>query len=417
MLTPRRMLPLLLILLLCLPLAHSARAADDPAPIAGGADLPDEKVLFLTFDDGPLDPWTGEILDVLAEFDAQATFFVLGASALSDPEIIKRMYDEGHGLGNHSWSHYNLTGLAKWAFDAELEDTGDLLGDKNAFCLRPPYGAIDDTVTARAADLGYETVKWTVDPQDWRQPGAQAIARNVIENAAPNAIVLLHDGGGDRAQTVAALRFILRRLGAQGWQFKALCRDVRPIDLTPTPGAEPPLLPQALPTAYSEENPDGEPYPTPTAEETPLPAGPGHVQGAPRAAKPARAATPTPTATPLPAETPAPDQAPRPPRTPPAGEPFGGFTVPAEGATVSGRVLVQGFARHPNFLKWQLDLLNADGDSRFLALGETPLAEAGPLVEWDTRRVPNGLYTLRLRVVHDQLEVAEFLVSVEVANP
>ncbi len=206
------------------PLAVPAPASPvtaDGKPIYRGGNA--DAIIYLTFDDGP-SPYTQAILDVLTRYDAKATFFMLGGSAQGQSDLLRRVYEAGHGIGNHSWSHRKLVGLSEKTFNGEVVETANVLGEYGAACMRPPYGATDPSTYAHSTKLGYAVVLWSIDPTDWKRPGAQAIANHVIRRAFPGAIVVLHDGGGDRSQTVAATETILRELGAQGYRFQAYCR-------------------------------------------------------------------------------------------------------------------------------------------------------------------------------------------------
>jgi peptidoglycan-N-acetylglucosamine deacetylase len=185
---------------------------------------PPPKVVYLTFDDGPDPHWTPQILNVLAEYDASATFFVLGQAAASNRVLIHRMTAEGHGIANHSYNHASMAGMSFSQFQWQVQATENAVGGNMAPCLRPPYGAMDGNTRSFASALGYRIVLWDVDPQDWRQPGSGVIADRVVRNVRSGSIVLLHDGGGNRSQTVQALRSILAQLSAQGYQFEAVCR-------------------------------------------------------------------------------------------------------------------------------------------------------------------------------------------------
>jgi peptidoglycan-N-acetylglucosamine deacetylase len=191
-------------------------------PIYRGAG--DEAVIYLTFDDGPHAPFTEQILALLAQYNAKATFFVVGRAAQANPETIKAIYDAGHGVGNHSWSHRKLVGLSEKIFNEEMNSTSNAIGSVAASCMRPPYGATDASTYSHSTNLGYSVVLWSIDPVDWKRPGVNAIANHVLSRAFPGAIVVMHDGGGDRSQTVAAVEIILRELSAQGYTFKAYCR-------------------------------------------------------------------------------------------------------------------------------------------------------------------------------------------------
>jgi peptidoglycan/xylan/chitin deacetylase (PgdA/CDA1 family) len=216
------------------------QALHDPVPpaetqptAAPPAELPDTGDSVATFDDGPHGTYTAQILDTLAQYDARATFFVLGKQASSASDVVGDSFARGNYEANHTYSHVDLTTVSQTAFDDEVNRTyiaiqgatdGQDSGRNKLLCLRPPYGASDSTTASYAAALGYELVLWDVDPQDWRQPGADQIAKHIINNARPGAIVLMHDGGGHRDQTVAALKTVLSTLSEQDYRFEALCR-------------------------------------------------------------------------------------------------------------------------------------------------------------------------------------------------
>ncbi len=193
--------------------------ADAPAATPAGAG----GVVYLTFDDGPHPTYTPQVLDVLARHGARATFFVLGSLAGERPELIGRIVAEGHTLANHSWNHENLAGMPRSSFDDTIGRTQAVLADRATPCLRPPYGSIDAFTREWAASAGLDLVLWTVDTNDWRRPGAQVIADRILRGATNEAIVLMHDGGGNRTQTVEGLELALDRLSGQGLRFEPVC--------------------------------------------------------------------------------------------------------------------------------------------------------------------------------------------------
>ncbi len=180
-------------------------------------------VMYLTFDDGPNPYATPQILDVLAKHDARATFFVQGIFISSYPAIMGRITDEGHTLGNHAWNHEDLRFLSKEKFDDVVGRANDLLGEHATACLRPPYAGYDEDVYRWGAEHGLRITMWNVDPKDWDGKSAQVIADHVVQRARPGAVVLLHDGGGDRRETVKAVDMILSRLADSGLRFEPLC--------------------------------------------------------------------------------------------------------------------------------------------------------------------------------------------------
>jgi peptidoglycan-N-acetylglucosamine deacetylase len=185
---------------------------------------PVDRVVYLTFDDGPHSTWTPQVLDILKDYDASATFFVLGENAAKHPDLIERIADEGHTIGNHSYNHASMAGMSFSQFQWQVQATENAVGKHMSSCLRPPYGAMDGNTRTFAGVLGYEIVTWDIDPLDWQQPGAGIIADRVVHETRPGSIVLLHDGGTNRAQTVQALRLIMQRLSDQGYRFEALCQ-------------------------------------------------------------------------------------------------------------------------------------------------------------------------------------------------
>jgi peptidoglycan/xylan/chitin deacetylase (PgdA/CDA1 family) len=199
-----------------------------PSPSPGPAQPGSAGVVYLTFDDGPTPAWTPRVLELLARYQAQATFFVLGRSAAAHPELIRRQFAAGHGIGNHTWSHRRLTGLTGERLAAEVGPTSAAIQRATGApvrCLRPPYATVDAASAARVRALGLRLVLWDIDTNDWLRPGAGVIAARVLGRVRSGDVVLFHDGGGDRTQTVAALEQVLATLSARGFRFSALCRS------------------------------------------------------------------------------------------------------------------------------------------------------------------------------------------------
>ncbi|MFD1930194.1 MULTISPECIES: polysaccharide deacetylase family protein [Nonomuraea] len=196
------------------PSAHAEPKAAGPEP----------KVVYLTFDDGPSE-YTGQVLDILRAHGVHATFFQLGANIRQHRALTRRVFEQGHSVQNHSWSHPDMRGLSWPAFKRQVLNTDAEIRKQTGYapqCLRPPYGAVDKSVRKRAAALGKRVRLWTVDPRDWARPGAKAIAKRTLKQVEPGGIVLLHDGGGDRRQTVAALPKIIKTLKERGYVFHRL---------------------------------------------------------------------------------------------------------------------------------------------------------------------------------------------------
>jgi len=190
---------------------------------------PREKTIALTFDDGPDPTWTPQILSILGKYRVPGTFFVVGSMASRHPDLLRRIHDSGSELGLHTFTHPDLVDVSQWRMDRELDETQMVVVGSSGVStnlFRPPYSssvsAIDDlgyrTVQAAGA-RGYVSVFTDVDSEDWQRPGVDAIVRNSTPDPGQGAIVLMHDAGGDRSQTVAALDRLIPQLQRQGYRF------------------------------------------------------------------------------------------------------------------------------------------------------------------------------------------------------
>lgn len=180
------------------------------------------RTMVLTFDDGPDPRYTPHILDTLAEHDVRAMFFVCGEMAVDNQDLLARMSDEGHVVGNHTWSHPLLTRLTRSRIRSEMERTSDVIEDaygERPEWFRAPYGAWNRAAFQLGAELGMEPLAWTVDTLDWTTPGTRRIVGAVEHGAAPGVVVLSHDAGGDRSQSVRALRAYLPQLIDSGYHI------------------------------------------------------------------------------------------------------------------------------------------------------------------------------------------------------
>lgn len=191
-----------------------------------------EKIVALTFDDGPNEPYTGQILDLLQERDAKATFFVVGVNSTRHPETLLRIVDEGHAIGNHTWSHPLLSTLTSTWIVAEIQHGADVieaLSRVRPRLFRPPGGDRGEPALLRriCRQLECLTVMWSVnanDDDDYGIPEVDPIVERVLRQVEPGAIVLLHDGDGLKTQpykgsTVQALPRILDGLISQGYRL------------------------------------------------------------------------------------------------------------------------------------------------------------------------------------------------------
>ena len=203
--------------------------------------------IALTFDDGPNPANTPQILAILRRYHVRATFFDLGSLVQLYPDLARQEIADGNVIGNHTWSHPYLPSLSPGSIRKQISDTSDMIqkvtGTRPIF-FRPPYGAppfgsTNTNVLAIANSFGLTAVLWSVDPRDWSIPGVSAIAARVLASADDGAIILFHDGGGNRFQTIAALPIILDNLLARHYQCVTLAQLVADFHgkqaLTPPP--------------------------------------------------------------------------------------------------------------------------------------------------------------------------------------
>ncbi|GAA1897399.1 polysaccharide deacetylase family protein [Streptomyces sodiiphilus] len=180
--------------------------------------------IALTFDDGPHPRHTPEVLEILRRYNAPATFFVIGENAAWNPDLLRAIADDGHVVANHSWSHPQLNLISRARVREELGRTSEViekvLGEPPRWA-RAPYGVWDRASLTICAELAMEPLGWSIDTNDWTRPGSGAISSAVLEGAHSGGIVLAHDGGGDRGQTVQALRHYLPRLRDRGFALVA----------------------------------------------------------------------------------------------------------------------------------------------------------------------------------------------------
>lgn len=185
-----------------------------------------DKVVALTYDDGPNEPYTSMLLDVLKEGGAKATFFLVGNNVDTYPDVVGRIRAEGHEIGNHTYDHLPLRGVPASVTRAEIENGEAAI--LAAVGVRPrlfrsPHGVITTDLSAICNELGYVIIGWSVSGHDWDTSSATGIARSVLNAVHPGAIILLHDGEGihlgtDRMPTVEATRIILQELSTRGYR-------------------------------------------------------------------------------------------------------------------------------------------------------------------------------------------------------
>ncbi|HET8614815.1 MAG TPA: polysaccharide deacetylase family protein [Actinomycetales bacterium] len=193
----------------------AARPTAPPRQVVPSSDptMSSSRVLYLTFDDGPDPTWTPRVLALLRQYGVHATFFELGVQVREHPTLPSLVLADGHRIGNHTYGHKRLTSLDAAQLRSQIR------GGPHATCLRPPFGAVDARVRRAAAAAGQRIVLWDVDTRDWSKPGTSHIVQSVLKNVHPGATILMHDAGGDRSETIAALRVVLPRLVAEGYTF------------------------------------------------------------------------------------------------------------------------------------------------------------------------------------------------------
>ncbi|BAY07676.1 polysaccharide deacetylase family protein [Calothrix sp. NIES-2098] len=180
-----------------------------------------EKVIALTFDDGPWPESTNQVLDILKSNNIKATFFVIGQNVKNYPDLLKRENAEGHVIGNHTWHHwYQFMNEQTAAY--EIERTAELVNritgvKTNLF--RPPGGIMDNGVADYARNRKYTIILWSSDSADYSRPAVPKLIKNVFRKTKPGGIVLMHDGGGNRSRTVQALPEIIAKFRNEGYRF------------------------------------------------------------------------------------------------------------------------------------------------------------------------------------------------------
>jgi len=180
-----------------------------------------QKIIALTFDDGPWPQSTEQVLDILKENNVKGTFFVVGRNIKNYPDILKRVVAEGHAIGNHTWHHwYHAMNPQLAAY--EVAQTTNLIyqvtGVKTNL-FRPPGGIMNNGVAAYAKNSQYAIVMWSSDSIDYSQPSVPKLINNIFRLAKPGGIVLMHDGGGNRSHTIKALPEIIAKFRSQGYSF------------------------------------------------------------------------------------------------------------------------------------------------------------------------------------------------------
>lgn len=180
------------------------------------------QIIALTFDDGPHVGRTPEILDILAEYGVHATFFAVGDNIKAHPEIIQREIDEGHEIGNHTYSHKFLKKASRQTVIDELSKFDDMMLEMFEYkskLFRPPGGIYNDTLCDAAKDMGYTVVLWSIDTRDWAHTPASKICKDICDGAESGDIILMHDYISGSSPTPSVLRIIIPKLLDEGYEF------------------------------------------------------------------------------------------------------------------------------------------------------------------------------------------------------
>ncbi|XID91302.1 polysaccharide deacetylase family protein [Paenibacillaceae bacterium WGS1546] len=186
---------------------------------------PARKQIALTFDDGPDSNYTPRILDLLKEYDAKATFFLVGSQVRKFPDVAARIVEEGHSVGNHTWAHADLTKLSAKALNEQVDRAREAIAEAAGLTpqlVRAPYGAVSDAVLKAFGEAGMTHVGWTVDTKDWAGTSVATMRENVAENARDGGIILMHSFGGRKGaieHTVELLPLIIEDLRANGFEL------------------------------------------------------------------------------------------------------------------------------------------------------------------------------------------------------
>jgi cellulose synthase/poly-beta-1,6-N-acetylglucosamine synthase-like glycosyltransferase/peptidoglycan/xylan/chitin deacetylase (PgdA/CDA1 family) len=193
---------------------------------------PQTRTVALTFDDGPDPRWTPEVLDVLRRHGVHATFFVVGARVLEHPDLTRRLLSEGHEIGNHTFSHVDVGALPGWELGLQLSLTQSAIAGAagvRPVLFRPPYASTPDAVSVNSldawrplADRGYLIALSDFDSKDWKRDGVAAIVQRATPPGEAGGVILFHDGGGDRSETIAALDRLLTSLQRRGYRFETM---------------------------------------------------------------------------------------------------------------------------------------------------------------------------------------------------
>jgi peptidoglycan/xylan/chitin deacetylase (PgdA/CDA1 family) len=197
--------------------SHRAIASEPEFYVEDG-----RKAIALTIDDGPSAIYTPQVLRLLAKYRVTAMFSMIGIEVQALPGVAREVVAAGHEIANHTWRHLDLGVLAPSAVVSEMDRASDAIHGATGVVparFRAPYGVWSRTVFRRCAQMGMTPIDWSVDPRDWARPGVPSIVDNIMRTTRGGSIILEHDGGGDRSETVAALKIVIPRLLDAGYRF------------------------------------------------------------------------------------------------------------------------------------------------------------------------------------------------------
>lgn len=202
-----------------------------------------EKNVYLTFDDGPDPKWTPQILNILDRYNARATFYMIGRNANTFPELVRSIAERQHTVAVHGYNHIDLSTVDYNTFYLEVHDTEAAILEalkaepsleaQFGHCLRPPYGKTSETLTQNATKMKYAISMWNIDTKDWQQIDPEEMLAEVLKRLEPEKVILMHDGGEERAQTVKALPLILHELVMRGYTVLPYCTSEGQAILVP----------------------------------------------------------------------------------------------------------------------------------------------------------------------------------------
>ena len=179
-------------------------------------------VIALTIDDGPSPVYTPQVLSILEKYDIKAAFSMVGENVTYYPSVAREVADAGHTIVNHTWNHANLMSMKRSKLPGEVDRATEAIHSatgQRPGMFRAPYGAWSPTLLDYCASEKLTPLDWSVDPEDWARPGVGKIVKTIMGTTKTGSIILEHDGGGDRSETVAALKIVIPRLIDEGYMF------------------------------------------------------------------------------------------------------------------------------------------------------------------------------------------------------